>query len=107
MSFDVTIATAKARAARFATSFETEYGPAGVEKTRKEPARLTDRQADALAGFCLKHVPDHLRSEVRYNILARISGCPGDAALKSAICAAAQEVAGFKIETLRALGLTR
>jgi hypothetical protein len=102
---DISAAAAKARARRFATSFESESGPAGTAKTRKDPTRLTDRQADALKGFGLKYLPTEQRDPHRFSVLNRLSGTVGDAALRAAMVTAAVEVSGFSYERLVALGL--
>jgi hypothetical protein len=105
MAFDISIVTRKAHAARFAASFEQLAGNAGTAKTRKEPARLSDRQADSLKGFALKYLPAEQRDQFRHSVLNRLSGSIGDAALRAALIAAAIEVAGFTYERLVALGL--
>jgi hypothetical protein len=104
-AFDISIVTRKAHAARFASSFEQLAGNAGTEKTRKEPARLTDKQANVLKRFGLKYLPAEQRDAFRYSTLNRLSGAVGDAALRAAIIAAAQEVCGFTYNELVALGI--
>jgi hypothetical protein len=74
----------KAHAAKFAASWNnSEFGDAGVEKTRREPAMLSDRQCRTLDQFAAL-VPKSRRSAYSSAVLARLSGSPGDAAVHSA-----------------------
>jgi hypothetical protein len=82
---DVSILTQKARAARFATSFDnTASGPAGVYGTRKSPVSLSDRQHRLNEKFARLVTPWQRRDAYRDAVLARLSGMPGDAACRSA-----------------------
>jgi hypothetical protein len=81
---DISAARAKERAARFATSFDnTATGPAGFEKTRREPPMLTDKQCRKIDQFAAL-VPKARRSAFRDAVLRRLSGKVGDAAVHSA-----------------------
>jgi hypothetical protein len=85
---DVSAAQAIARAKRYATSFDnTSTGPAGYEKTRREPATLTDRQCrtieqrDRLARIA-DRLPIDRRSLFWSAVTSRLSGSPSDEAVQ-------------------------
>jgi hypothetical protein len=87
---DISVTARKAHVAKYAASFEPSVGPAGFEKTRREPPTLTDRQYRTLDQFCAL-VPKARRSTYRAAVLARLSGSPGDAAVDTACLNAARE----------------
>jgi hypothetical protein len=90
---DIRIATRKsqdkARADKFAASWDnSEIGPAGFAKTRREPTVLTDKQRRTLDQFT-ELVPTERRAAFHDAVLSRLSGAPGDAAVHvAALCAA-------------------
>jgi hypothetical protein len=102
MSFDVTITGAKIRAARFAASFEPSIGPAGYERTRKEPPFLSDKSSRLLEEFSAL-VPAKLRDAYRNAVMARLSGAAAYAAVNAACLSAASGIIG--VDMLRAVGL--
>jgi hypothetical protein len=77
---DISVAAAKERAARWAASWEPEMGPAGVEKTRRQPVALTDRQVRLVQKF-QRLVPRQRRRAYRDAVEVRLSGSVGDAAV--------------------------
>jgi hypothetical protein len=86
----------KAHAAKFATSFESVTGPAGFEKTRREPPMLSDRQRRTLDQFAAL-VPKARRSAFHSTVLARLSGSPGDAAVYTACVNASDGLIDSKV----------
>jgi hypothetical protein len=95
---DIRIAPMKARA-EAADSEKMAYA-AGVEKTRREFPRLTDRQLGALDGLCSRVRGKHRCAEFRAAVLCRLSGAVGDAAMQAAASAAAVEI-GFSFEQVK------
>jgi len=87
---DVSVTARKAHAAKFAASFEPSIGPAGYEKTRREPPTLTDKQYQTLDRFAAL-VPKERRSTYHSTVLARLSGVVGDAAVIAACFATAAD----------------
>jgi hypothetical protein len=102
---DVSVAAAKARAARYAASWEPETGPAGVEKTRRETPLLAERHELKIKSFYV-HIPARERAAFRASVLARLSGLPNDGAVAAAVYAMLAEL-GFDVAKLRALGLVQ
>jgi hypothetical protein len=97
---DISVAAQKARAARFATSFDnTSVGPAGVSGTRKVPALLTDKQAGFINTLCHRIRGKQRRAEFKAATMDRLSGSVGDAAVMAACTAAAIE-AGLSPEKI-------
>jgi hypothetical protein len=105
MSVDVSVTASKERAAKYAASFEPSYGDAGFSLTRRSPVALTDRQTTMLRDFVIKYLQGmEARRAFQSAVYSRLSGSPGDAALKAAIVNSASEI-GFSQATLSALGL--
>jgi hypothetical protein len=102
--FDVSAAKAIARAARFATSFESTPGPAGIEKTRREPALLIDRQQRIVQRF-EELVIQSRRAAYRAAVEARLSGCPGDSAVMAACVNSATEGSFITAKAIAKAGL--
>jgi hypothetical protein len=71
---DISIATQKARAARFATSFESTPGPAGAERTRRdEQVLISDKSSRLLQEFS-SLVPAKQRTAYKDAVMSRLSG---------------------------------
>jgi hypothetical protein len=103
MILDIRISTLKARAA--AAEAETPVGAAGVSKTRRElPLLLTDSQTRFLNEFCSHVHGIHQRAMFREDVLSRLSGSIGNAALRAAILATSIE-AGFSAQQMKQFGL--
>jgi hypothetical protein len=106
--YDISVTTRKAvdkaRDAKFAASWSNaEFGDAGVERTRKAPVSLSDRNWRVLDRFTAL-VPAERRAAYRSAVLARLSGFPGDAAVHTAAVNAALD--GYlSIEALAEHGL--
>jgi hypothetical protein len=101
---DVSILAQKARAARFATSFDnTAVGPAGVFGTRREPALLTDRQVRLVEQFARVVLPWQRRDAYRAAVHARLSGAVGDSAVRASCIQSAKGI--VELRALREAGL--
>jgi hypothetical protein len=89
---DISVAKAKERenahSEKFAASWAQEPGPAGVERTRKAPVLLSDKQRRIIDQF-VGLVPKARRRAYHDAVLARLSGAPGDAAVHAAAINAA------------------
>jgi hypothetical protein len=90
MSFDITITSAKSREKAAATALEPSYGPAGHERTRRQPVAFTDRQVRIVDRFTRLVVPWQRRQSYREAVEARLSATVGDAAV-TASCIRASE----------------
>jgi hypothetical protein len=102
---DISAAKAIARAARFASSFESTCGNAGVAGTRKEPPLLTDRQSAMLETFVVRYLRSaRAREEFRRQVFSRLSGAPGFEAVRTSITNTALEH-GFSIEQVKQAGV--
>jgi hypothetical protein len=91
MMLDISVKAAKERAARFVSSWAPDFGLAGVERTRKDPCYLTDRQADFVDTLCRRVRGRRRSAELRAAVLRRLSGSVGTAAVVAACTAAAIE----------------
>jgi hypothetical protein len=90
----------KAHAEKYAASWDNSgIGPAGFEKTRREPLLLTDKQRRTISQFS-ELVPWQRRHAYGAEVEARLSGAVGDAAVFSACINAADGFIGN--ETLAA-----
>jgi hypothetical protein len=102
---DISAAKAKARSSvRVRDENDTGYGNAGVEQTRKEPVLLLDHQNEALTCFAML-LRASQRDAFRRAVLSRLSGVPGDAAVRSCIAAVAVADYGFTMPQLTKLGI--
>jgi hypothetical protein len=100
---DVSIATRKAHAAKLEFD-NASCGPAGVERTRREPVAFTDRQRRILDQFAALVLPWQRRRAFLAAVEVRLSGPVGDAAVHTACINAALD--GFlSIEMLAEQGL--
>jgi hypothetical protein len=94
---DVSIATRKAHAAKLEFD-NASCGPAGVERTRREPVAFTDRQRRILDQFAALVLPWQRRRAFLAAVEVRLSGVVGDAACTAACIAAAAD--GFITDKL-------
>jgi hypothetical protein len=108
MMLDISVTTRKAadkaRDAKFAASWDNSaIGPAGFDRTRKEPVSLSDKQRRIIDQF-VELVPQERRGAYHAAVLARLSGATGDAAVHTAAINAALD--GYlSIEALADAGL--
>ena len=106
---DVAITSAKEREkerdAKYAASWDNSgVGDAGVEKTRRQKPTFSDKQRREIEKF-VDLVPEERRTAFLDAVLARLSGFPGDAAVRTSCRAAAIEDGFISIEALDAHNL--
>jgi hypothetical protein len=87
---DVSVANAKKRTAQYGSSWDPDFGDAGVFNTKRDPNVLMSDHASRLFERCVALVPPQRQDEYRAAALRHLSGCVGYAAVKVAVARAAK-----------------